>query len=114
MLDNEFLEYLEYAICKAYTQAGNKETKLWCKSVTFSQSEHYYSQEFIRDNRQVILKALVGKFGSTEYDLHLKFGEAASTFFSKKLDIKRCVPNPKKQELFSIDFEQNQIHIELS
>jgi len=114
MLDNEFLEYLEYAICKAYVQAGNKETKLWCKSVTFSESEYHYSQEFIQDKRQIVLKAFVGKFGNIEYDLHLKFGEAASTFFSKNLDIKRCVPNPKNRDLFAIDFEKNCISVELS
>jgi len=114
MLDNEFLEFLEYTICKAYVETGNKETKFWCKSVSLSQPEYCYSQEFVKDNKKIILKALVGKFGNLEYDLHLKFGAASSTLFSKNLDIKRCIPNPKKQQLFSIDFENNSINVELS
>lgn len=113
MLDNEFLEFLEYNICKAYLEAGNKDTKLWCKSVSLSEPEYNYSEEFVSTNKQVTLKAFVGKYGYTEYDLYLKFGTSSSNMFSKKLDMKRCVPNPKNQDVFAIDFERNCISVEL-
>ena len=114
MLDNEFLEFLEYVICKAYLQAGHRDTKLWCRSVSLSPSEGQYLQEYVKDSRQMALKASVGKFANTEYDLHLKFGEVSSALFLKNLDIKRCVPNPKNQDLFAIDFEKKCINVVLS
>lgn len=114
MLDNEFLEFLEYVICKAYLQAGHKDTKLWCRSVSLPWPEGQYLQESVKDSRQMALKASVGKFANTEYDLHLKFGEVSSALFLKNLDIKRCVPNPKNQELLAIDFEKKYISIMLS
>ena len=114
MLDNEFLEFLEYVICKAYLQAGYRDTKLWCRSVSLSPSEGQYLQESVKQGRQMALKAAVGKFANTEYDLHLNFGEVSSALLIKDLDIKRCVPNPKNQDLLAIDFEKKCISIVLS
>lgn len=114
MLDNEFLEFLEYVICKAYLQAGHRDTKLWCRSVSLPPSENQYLQESVKESRQMTLKASVGKFANTEYALHLKFGEVSSTLFFKNLDMKRCVPNPKNQDMFTIDFEKRCINVALS
>lgn len=113
MLDDEFLEFLEYNICKAYLETGRKDTKLWCKSVELFDLQDNYSQEFVVNSKQMHLKACVGKYGRSHFDLHLKLGIMALTLFSKQLDMKRTVPNPRNYETFSIDFEKNVINIQL-
>lgn len=113
MLDDNFLEFLEYTICKAYLHTGKRDTKLWCRSVSLSESKHFYSKDFVKYNKRIRMKAFVGKFGKTEFDLHLEFGDESATMFAKNLDIKRCVPTYRNTDSVVIDFENNLINISL-
>ncbi len=46
MLDQEFYQFLEHEICKAFENSSNAETKgFWCDGVIPSQSEMYYSKK---------------------------------------------------------------------
>jgi len=115
MLNNDFLEFLEYRICKLYDELHpKKKMKHWCKDIVLSQPDHNYSHEYVIENKQVLLKAFVDKYGYMEYDVHLKFGKQALLSYSKGIDIKKNIPSNKKRELFTIDFEQNRIDILLS
>lgn len=114
MLDQDFCDYLEYEICKAIELSGNNEIKgFWCDGVLLDHPDSNYSQKFVIDNRQVILKAFIGKDGQTEYELTLKFGNKALSRYARNLDIKECVPNPDKQNWFDIDTKRNKIEIQL-
>ncbi|MDR6967753.1 hypothetical protein J2X31_001765 [Flavobacterium arsenatis] len=114
-IDQEFLEFLEYRICKFYEQLRPKErTKHWCKEVTIFGSGYNYSREYVIENREVLLKAFVDKYGFTEYNVHLKFGTQSLSLYSKGLDIKKSVPGYKDPNLFAIDFENKTITISLS
>lgn len=114
MLDQDFCEFLEYEICKAFKHSDNEQIKgFWCDGVLLNQSDNSYSQKIINDNKQVILKAFIGKDGQTEYDLTLKFGNKALSRFVRNLDIKECVPNPDKTNWFDIDTKRNKIEIQL-
>ncbi|MDP3445998.1 MAG: hypothetical protein Q8T08_24320 [Ignavibacteria bacterium] len=112
IIDQEFCEFLEYNICKVLKHMDNEETKgLWCDGVLLNQPANYYSQKFVNDVRQGILKAFIGKDGQTEYELTLKFGNKALSRYVRNLDIKECVPNPDKENWFSIDTKRNKIEI---
>lgn len=114
MLDQDFCEFLEYEICKAIEFSDNDQIKgFWCDGILLNQPDSFYSQKFVNDNRQVILKAFIGKDGQTEYELILKFGNKALSRFARNLDIKECVPNPDKQNWFDIDTKLNKIEIQL-
>jgi hypothetical protein len=114
MLDQDFCEYLEYVICKALEHSDNDQIKgFWCDGILLSQPDSSYSQKFVNDNRQVKLKAFIGKDGQTEYELTLRFGNKALSLFSRNLDIKECVPNSDKQNWFNIDTKRNKIEIQL-
>jgi hypothetical protein len=114
MLDQDFCEFIEYEICKAFEHLANDEVKgFWCDGVLLSQPEIHYSQKFVNDNRQITLKAFIGKDGQTEFELTLKFGNKALSRFARKLDIKECVPNPEKHNWFDIDTKRNKIEIQL-
>jgi hypothetical protein len=114
MLDQDFCEYLEYAICKVFKQSNNDQIKgFWCDGVLLNQPDITYSQKFVNDNRKVILKAFIGNDGQTEYELTLKFGHKALSRFARNLDLKECVPNPDKQNWFDIDPKRNKIEIQL-
>ena len=111
MLDQGFCEYLEYEICKAFELSENELIKgFWCDGVLLNQT---YSQKVINDNRQIVLKAFIGKEGQTEYELTLKFGNKALSRFARNLDIKECVPNSDKLNWFTIDTKRNKIEIQL-
>jgi hypothetical protein len=112
MLDKNFCDFLEYQICKAFEHSDNKEIKgFWCDGVILTEPDKYYSQKFVNDNRQVTLKAFIGKDGQTEYELKLKFGDKALSQYTRNLDIKECVPNPNKVNWFEIDISQKKIEI---
>ena len=114
MLDKDFFEFLEYEICKALKNSSNEEIKgFWCDGVLPLESDSNVSQEFINENRKMILKAFIGKDGQTEYELTLKFGENALSRYLKNLDIKECIPNSNKPNWFNIDTKQNRIEVQL-
>jgi hypothetical protein len=112
MLDQDFCEYLEYEICKAFEHSGNDQIKgFWCDGIVLSQPDNFYSQKFVNDNRQVLLKAFIDKSGQTEYELTLKFGNQALSRYARNLDIKECVPTPDKLNWFIIDTKSHKIEI---
>ncbi|POY36752.1 hypothetical protein C3K47_10365 [Solitalea longa] len=114
MLDQDFCEYLEYEICKAFEQSNYDQIKgYWCDGVLLNQPDSCYSQKFVNDNRQVSLKAFLGQNGQTQYELILKFGKKALSRFARNLDIKECVPSPDKQNWLNIDTMRNIIEIQL-
>lgn len=114
MINQDFCEFLEYEICKAIELSNNDQIKgFWCDGILLNQPDSSYSQKFVNDNRQVILKAFIGKDGQTEYELTLKFGNKALSNFARNLDIKECVPNPDKPNWFDIDTKRNKIEIQL-
>jgi hypothetical protein len=78
MLNQDFCVFLEYEICKAFEHSDNDQIKgFWCDGVLLNQPNYTYSQKFVNDNRQVKLKAFIGKGGQTEYELILRFGKKA-------------------------------------
>ncbi len=114
MLDQDFCEYLEYTICKALEHLDNDQIRgFWCDGILLNQQDNTYSQKFVNDNKQIILKAFIGKDGQTEYELTLKFGNKALSRYTRNLDIKGCVPNTDKQNWFDIDTKRNKIEIQL-
>jgi hypothetical protein len=114
MLDQDFCEFLEFKICKVFEHIDNEQIKgFWCDGVLLDQPDNAYSQKIVNDNRQVKLKAFIGKDGQTEYELTLRFGNRALSRYARNLDIKECVPNLDKQNWFDIDTKRNKIEIQL-
>lgn len=75
LLDHDFCETLEYKISKALESINDEKIRgFWCDGILLSEPDKYYSQKFVQDNRQVQMRAFVGKDGQTAYDLTLKFG----------------------------------------
>ena len=114
MINQDFCEYLEYEICKAFKHSNNDKTEgFWCDGILLNQPNSSYSSKFVNDNKQIILKAFIGKDGQTEYELTLKFGNKALSRYARNFDIKECLPSPDKQNWFDIDTKQNKIEIQL-
>ena len=98
MINQDFCEFLEHEICKAFKHTDNDQIKgFWCDGVLLNQPDSSYSQKSVNDNRHIILKAFIGKDRQAEYELILKFGNKALSSYVRNLDIKECVPNPDKQ-----------------
>ncbi|MBU8883042.1 hypothetical protein KSK37_08110 [Kaistella sp. DKR-2] len=113
-IDQDFCQFLEYEICKAFEHSDNDQIKgFWCDGILLDQPDSSYSPKYVNDNRQVKLKAFIGKDGQDEYELILKFGNKALSRYARNLDIKKCVPSPDKQNWFNIDTERNKIEIQL-
>jgi ATP phosphoribosyltransferase regulatory subunit HisZ len=102
MLDQDFCDYLEFQICKAFKHSADDKIE-----------ENAYLLEYIKDKKQITLKAFIGKDGQTEYELTLRFGKKALSRYAKNLDLKECIPNPEKQDWFYIDIDHTNIEIQL-
>jgi hypothetical protein len=114
IINQDFCEFLEYEICKAFEFSDNDQIKgFWCDGILLNQPDSSYSPKFVNDNRQVKLKAFIGKDGQTEYELTLKFGNKALSRYARNLDIKECVPSPDKLNWIDIDTKRNKIEIQL-
>ena len=85
----------------------------WCDGVLLSEADKSYSQKFVNDNRQIKLKAFVGKDGQVLYNLTLKFGKKALSRFARNLDIVECIPLAEVQDWVSIDSSKKEIEIQL-
>ena len=76
MLNQQFLEHLEYEISIAFSNSLNQETKgFWCDGILFPSNENEYSKKTINDKRQLILRAFIGKEGQDIYEMTLHFGK---------------------------------------
>ena len=114
MLDKEFCEFLEYRICKFLEHSDNLETKgFWCDGVSLPELEKHYFKKYVHDNRQVILKAYLGKDGQTEYELILKFGRKALNKYAKNADIQACMPSSDNVNWLNINITKRTIDIQL-
>jgi hypothetical protein len=114
MLDNEFCEFLEYEILKAFANSTNDKVKhFWCDGILLPTFENEYSKKFVNDNRQIIMTAYMGLSGQDKYELTLKFGNKALRKYARDLDISECVPNSEKSNWFDIDIEKQKISIQL-
>ena len=62
MLDRDFCELLEYEICNVFKYSDNDQIKgFWCDGVLFNQQNEEYTPKFVNDNRQITLRAFIGK-----------------------------------------------------
>jgi hypothetical protein len=114
MVDNDFCVHLEYVICNALKYSDDDRINgFWCDGVILDLPDNAYSHKFVNDNRQITLKAFVGKDGQEEYELTLKFGVKALSRFARNLDIMVCIPNPDEKNWFKIDTEQRKIELQL-
>ena len=114
MLDQDFCGTLEYKVCQALKNAEDENIKgFWCDGVLLSEPDKYYSQKFINDNRQVKMKAFVGRDGQASYSLILKFGNKALSRYARNLDIIECIPQTSLEDWFKIDIFKKEIEIQL-
>jgi len=114
MFDQDFCQFLEYEICKAFQHSNNEEIKgFWCDGVLSFAAGHSYSQKAIHDSRKITLKAFIGKDGQSEYELVLKLGNKALSRHARNLDIKECIPDPEEVDWLDIDIKKRRLEIQL-
>jgi hypothetical protein len=114
MIDQNFCDFLELEIYKAFKHSYNDAIKgFFCDGILLSEPDSHYSQKFVNDKRRVLLKAFIGQDGQTEYELTLKFGDKALSRYARSLDMKACVPDAERQNWFLIDTEERKIEIQL-
>ena len=114
MLDQEFCNFLEYELTKAFANCVNERARsFWCDGILLPAFEHQYSKKFVNDNRQIIMTAYIGSLGDNQYELTLKFGKKALSKYARDLDIYECIPNPENSNWIDIDIERKIISIQL-
>ncbi len=113
MLDQDFYQFLEYGICKAFQHSQDEALNgFWCDGV-LPLSNHDYSRKSINDNKKITLKAFIGKDGQSVYELTLRLGARALSRYARGLDLKECVPNPDKPDWCNINTQKKTIEIRL-
>jgi len=114
MLDQNFCAFLEQALCSIFEQLDDEEIKgFWCDGVLLSEPDKYYSQQYVNDNRQVLMTAFVGTTGQIKYELVLQFGNKALSRYTRNLDIRECMPIVDLESRVAIYVERKQIEIYL-
>lgn len=101
ILDQEFLETLEYKICEALKSIDDESIKrCWC-------------QKSINDTRQAGMKAFIGYDGQTVHSLTLKFWSKALSRYARNLDIVQCIAEALPENWFYIDVDKKEVEIQL-
>jgi hypothetical protein len=114
MLDRDFCDFLEYRISEALRELPHESTiGFWCDGILLPVTENSYSEQSVNNNRQVLLKAFIGKDGQSAYELILKFGNKALSRYARHLDIKECIPDVQELNWFYIDVSKRRIEIKL-
>lgn len=114
MLDSAFCDFLEYRICDLLENSNDDRLRgFWCDGILLPPFENCYSQKYVNDNRQVILKAYIGKNEQQEYELTMNFGPKALSKYARNLDIQECVPNAGDENCFAIDIEKFKMELQL-
>jgi hypothetical protein len=114
MLNQHFLEDLEFATTKALSNTINPETKgFWCDGILLQFNENEYSKKTINDKRHLILKAFIGIDGQDKYMMTLHFGRKSLSKIQRDLDLKSCFPNSDNDEWVKIDTLKKEIIIKL-
>jgi hypothetical protein len=114
MLDQDFCNFLEYEISKAFAHSTNNQKKyFWCDGILLPTSESEYSKKYVNDNRQIVMMAYSGLSGQDHYELTLKFGPKSLSRYARDLDISECVPDPVDSNWWDIDVERLKIWIQL-
>lgn len=114
MLNNEFCQFLEYEISKAFSNSSNEELKhFWCDGVLLPTFDTEYSKEFVNKKKKITLTAYLGVTGQDKYNLTIHFGNKALSKYARGLDISECLPKPEEQDWFSVDIEQLKMEIQL-
>lgn len=73
-----------------------------------------YTLQAVNNNRQVTLKAFLGRDGQTEYVLIMQLGPTALSRHARSLDIQECIPGPDDQSnRLAVDTARRTITIRL-
>ena|SRR6185503_4854247 len=114
MLNQDFLNFLEFHLTKAFSHSPDITVKkLWCDGILLPDNENDYSKIAINDKREVQVKAYIGKDGQSEYSMLMKFGRNSLSKYAKGLDITDCLPKVDESDWYEIDPEKNRIIIHL-
>ena len=112
MLNEKFCGFLEYHLSKSFKYSNDESIRpFWCDGVMLPSNENDYSKQSIKNNRQVLLKAFIGKDGQDEFALLLKFGDHALSKYVRDLDIMDCIPEIEKYDWYTVDKERKQVII---
>lgn len=114
MLDRDFCDFLEYRISEALRELQDESAiGFWCDGILLPVSEDSYAERSVNHDRQVLLKAFIGKDGQSAYELILKFGNKALSRYARNLDIKECIPDVEELNWFYIDVSKRRIEVQL-
>jgi len=114
MTDQAFCEALEYKLCEAFKNTRDENVKdFWCDGIVLSAPGNDYSQQFIKDNRYINMKAFVGKDGQTVYALTLKFGKMALSRYSENPDMAALIAGVSLESGLVADTLKREIIIQL-
>jgi len=114
MLNNDFCDFLERQLSKAFANSSIDSIKhFWCDGILLPTFENQYSKKFVNDNRKVVMTAFVGSSGQDQYELTLNFGSKSLSKYQRGLDLVECVPSPEEENWVDINIEQKKIIIQL-
>jgi len=95
MLNNDFCDFLERQLSKAFANSSIDSIKnFWCDGILPPTFENQYSKKFVNDNRKVVMTAFVGVSGCKRtlfrYSFRLEFSKLRAFCYSA-LSTKRLI-----------------------
>ncbi|MCC7246159.1 MAG: hypothetical protein IT269_10810 [Saprospiraceae bacterium] len=112
MINQEFLEKLEYSISKALSNSSDKALKsIWCDGILMPDLEGNLVQKTIHDTRAVEVTALMGRDGQDSYKMILRFGDKSVSRNARNLDLLTCIPNTDSDDWIIIDEHRKEVEI---
>ena len=114
MIDQNFCEFLEFVLTKAFANSqDNLIKRLWCEGVLLPQSEKEISKKHINDNRQIVTTAFIGESGQDKYQLTISLGKKALSRYARNLKIEECIPPATESYWYKIDTINKKLTVNL-
>lgn len=112
MIDQDFCEFLEPRLTKAFRQSEIAAIKHFlCDGVLLPFNENELLPVTVNKSRRITLQAFCGYDGQDKYDLILEFGNKSLSRYMRGLDIKECLP--EDNTTLTVDVDQKTLKLVL-
>lgn len=111
--NKSFCQRLEFSL--DFDQLGQEDVRgFWCDGVSaFPFDAKSLSKANIRNSKEIITEARMGKDGQDRYRMTIQFGPKALEYYEKGFDLEHCIPESEYTYWIKIDPELGEVWVKL-
>lgn len=113
--NEKFCSHLEYHLGQTFEISDRQDLSgFWCDGISWSPTpDNQLTKKSVKDTRQIVTTAWIGKDGQDEYEMTIRFGQSALSRYSKGAEMVDCIPGSGSVDWINIEPENKRIEIRL-